>query len=356
MTNPFAQLDKSFSWMVALLAGCAGIVIWDQWHKWSLGEDYTFGYLVPFFCLYVLYDRWPQIKAVLLGENPPPEPMPVPARKIWDALVTVGLYASLLLFALGALMLIVGGPSVLATWFNSFGFVGLFLGLGWLACAKDQTGRVLGFKERWTFVGLITFPALVWLISGPFIWLVDSSVRIILLSEVTTLVVQGVNMLGMEVTQSGNIINLPTTLPDGRADSVGVADACSGIRSLTACVFMGAFLSAIFVKGWVRKLSLLVIATLLALVLNVLRTGFLTIWAFKHSSAALDMDFWGNAVDSPEFTLGSVHDVAGYAAMGITFVFLIALLPLVNLRLIRSDKEMLERRKRSAPDAVSSDQ
>ncbi len=356
MTNPFAQLDKSFSWMIALLAGCAGIVIWDQWHKWSLGEDYTFGYLVPFFCLYVLYDRWPQIKAVLLGENPLPEPVPEPAKKIWDVLVTIGLYASLLLFALGALMLVVGGPSVLATWFNSFGFVGLFLGLGWLACERDRTGRALGLGERWAFIGLITFPALVWLISGPFIWLVDSSVRIILLREVTSMVVHGLDMLGMEVTQSGNIILLPNTLPDGRPDSVGVADACSGIRSLTACVFMGAFLSAIFVKGWLRKLILLGIATALALVLNVLRTGFLTIWAFKHGSAALDMDFWGRVADSPEFTLGSVHDVAGYAAMGITFVLLIALLPLVNLRLVRSDKEMRARRKLPAADSASSDQ
>ena len=109
---------------------------------------------------------------------------------------------------------------------------------------------------------------------------------------------------------------------------------------------MGAFLSSIFVKGPVRKVILLAMSLVFAVVLNLMRTTFLTMWAFKNGSKALEYDLWGNAEKlangelNPAFTIGNVHDVAGYAAMTLTFLLLLASLPVVNLRLRRSDHEM----------------
>jgi exosortase len=278
------------------------------------------------------------MKAILFGEPPQPDPVPAPAANIWNNLVYAGLFFSLLCFALGAAMRAIGGPSILATFFNSFGFVAIFLGMGWIVCEKNTLGRALGFSERWDFIKLLVFPALVWLISGPFLYLVDTNIKIILLREVTSAVVTILSWVDMNVVQEGNVIILPTIL-DGRPDSVGVADACSGIRSLTACIFMGAFLSAIFVKGTVRKIILLCLSALFAIVLNILRTSFLTLWAFKYTSRSLDWDLWGHEPKTPDFLL-SVHDLAGYVAMGITFLILIAILPLINLRFTRTDEEM----------------
>ncbi|MDR2844751.1 MAG: exosortase/archaeosortase family protein [Puniceicoccales bacterium] len=339
-STAFGRPDKKVIWLAALLLGGVGVVIWDQWSQWSTREDYTFGYLVPFFCLYVLYDRWPQLKAILSGETETEgktASVPSPSPRIWDTLVCVGLVFSLFLFGLGASMFAISGPNILATWFNTCGFIATFLGAAWLFIEHDGTGRALSFNERMTFIGLLVFPALVWFISGPFLYLVDTSIKIYLLREVTGAVVALMNGLDFNVEQQGNTILLPQLLADGQHDSVGVADACSGIRSLTACVFMGAFLSAIFIIGAVRKLVLLGLSIVFAILLNVLRTSFLTLWAFKHGSRALDFDLWGNTPKSAEFTLGTVHDIAGYVAMGITFVLLVAMLPLVNLRLTREE-------------------
>lgn len=341
MTHPFAQFEKSFAWASFFLAGCIGVVIWDQSLQWRTREDYTFGYLVPFFFAYILYDRWPALKRLLLGETGPEVGETVPASSPWflDVFVYAGLLAGLFFFALGAVMRAISGPSIFATYFNTGGLVVLFFGLAWVFSEKDAAGRPLGFKIRRGVLALLVFPACIWLVSGPLLFLLDTSVRTFLLQMVTSSVSSLLQEMNMNVTHAGNVIFLPRLLADGTRDSVGVADACSGVRSLTACIFMGAVLSAVFLQGAVRKLLLLFFSALAALVLNILRTVFLTMWAYQNGSPSLEADFGGNAPGSGNFT-GSVHDVAGYMAMGITFAILLMAIPFLNLRFKRSDEEM----------------
>ncbi|MDR2863380.1 MAG: exosortase/archaeosortase family protein [Puniceicoccales bacterium] len=340
MNNFVGNLDKTFTWMALFLLGCAGVVIGEQWILWGTRVDYSFGYLVPFFCLYVLYDRWPQIKEILFAEKKEPVPPPPPCSKLWDVPVFIVLFTGLLIFGLGASMRIVNGPNIPATYLNTGGFTILFLGIAWLLSEKNTNGRALSFKERLDFLALFVFPALVWIISGPFHYFVDTRVKIHLLGMVTSAVVATLTALDFSVTGEGNTILM--NLPGGQVDRVGIADACSGIISLTACVFMGAFLGATFIQGLLRKLILLGLSLVFAIVLNILRTSFLALWAYKHGSNSLDFDLWGNAAGTAGFTLGSVHDIAGYVAMGITLLLLVALLPFINFRLTRSDEDMLE--------------
>ena len=346
-TTATHKLDRALIPTAAFLLGCLGIVIWDQCFQWHTREDYNFGFLVPLCFGYVLYDRWPAIRDTLLGATPAPDPVPPPAARHWDTLVYAGLALALLLFGLGATMRIINGPNILATWFNSSGFIAMFLGLAWVFSRENATGRALSFKERVRFIALFTFPALVWFISGPMLYLMDTQVKILLLREVTTAVVNILGWVDINLAQEGNVIILPQLLPNGNHDSVGVADACSGIRSLTACTFMGAFLSATFLHGTVRKIILLTASLAFALLLNTLRTSFLTLWAFKKGSAALNLDLWGaveklpNGVRNPEFTLGTVHDIAGYVAMGVTFTLLIAMLPVLNTNFAHRNPEIL---------------
>lgn len=139
----------------------------------------------------------------------------------------------------------------------------------------------------------------------------ENQLSLFLLRKVVTVVSFVFDLLGIPVEQEGNVLLLPT----GR---VGVADACSGIRSLTACLFAGSFLSAIFLNLLWKKIALVSASLLLAFVTNLMRSLFLTGWAYHRGPDVIEV---------------TVHDVAGYAVLGLTLVGLLILLPLFNLKL-----------------------
>ncbi|HUR57022.1 MAG TPA: exosortase/archaeosortase family protein, partial [Opitutaceae bacterium] len=118
------------------------------------------------------------------------------------------------------------------------------------------------------------------------------------------------DVLGVPIEQRGNVLALP------RGD-VGVADACSGIRSLTGCLFAGSFLAAVFVDRAWQKLAMILAALVLAFVTNLGRSLFLTAWAYREGPAAIE---------------GSVHDFAGYAVLALTVAGLLALQRLMRVR------------------------
>ncbi|MDA9317538.1 exosortase/archaeosortase family protein, partial [Puniceicoccaceae bacterium] len=98
-----------------LMAGFAIYTAWDQLFWWGNREDYSFGYLVPIFASYVLYERWPNIRSYLFRGAPSGVPMPAPGvrdAKVqvleWVAIAAFG--ASLLLFGIGALLRAATGP------------------------------------------------------------------------------------------------------------------------------------------------------------------------------------------------------------------------------------------------------
>ncbi len=319
------KLDAPTKALTLLPVPMAGVVVFDQWFQWSTKEDYTFGYLVPFFSAYVLYERLPDIAAHFAPDENRAEEKP--ASKFWEFCFAAGAFLSLMGFLLGGAMRAIGGPNIIGTFLNTFGFCGVAAAIVWMLSEKDSAGVVRGGRARALLLEKFTFPILVWVVSGPFLYLVDTRIKYVLLEKVTLVVVALLNAFDYAVSNSGNVILLPG------GDHVGVADACSGIRSLTACVFMGAFLSALFVNGRLRKLLMLLLSGVFAVLLNLLRTAFLTLWAYRHGSQSLDLDFAGHAKNSPEFSLGTVHDLAGYAAMGVTFLLLAALIPVINMQL-----------------------
>ena len=71
-TVPAAKAPAPFLAGLGLSAGFMAFVAWDQSHWWRVKEDYSFGWLVPLFTAYVVYDRWPLITARLreLGIDP----------------------------------------------------------------------------------------------------------------------------------------------------------------------------------------------------------------------------------------------------------------------------------------------
>lgn len=325
-TVPVPQVDRLTLGLGWLLVGMAGFATWDQWAIWSTKDDYTFGYLVPVFSAYVLWDRWEELSRYLSGRASKPS---VPSAPLTLRLAGLVAFGSLVVFALGAAGRAVFGTGVMPTLLIAFGLFGAVLAFVFVS-VRGPAGSEATAYSRWTAAGLVLFPAGVWIISGPFLYLVDNQIKGALLTNVTELVSGFLRVTDHAVRTSGNTIIFPN------GDGVGVADACSGIRSLSACVFAGAFLGATFLEGGfpgalLRRAFMILFSGVVALLLNIVRNSFLAFHALNHGSKSLERDLWGVEHGQPGFSsLGTVHDLAGNVAMILALAVLVAVLPVIN--------------------------
>lgn len=317
---PTTKPPAPFLAALGLAGGFMAFVAWDQSHWWRVKEDYSFGWLVPLFVAYVVYDRWPQILARLrAAEDGPASPAWV--RVTLNTAAGLGLLGGALFFLLGAFYRAGAGTSQPGTFALTLGMVAIVLPLIYFnvpAFTPASAGSPVPFRMaslwadgRFQVAAVFIFPTLVWLISAPLVSAVESQVSLFLLRRVVTVVAFVFDMLGYPLEQQGNVLLLPK-------GSVGVADACSGIRSLTACLFAGSFLGATFFTELWKKITLVVAAMFFAFIMNLGRGLFLTGWAYAYG---------------PDAISGTVHDVAGYAVLGLTCAGLLALVPLLNLKL-----------------------
>lgn len=106
------------------------------------------------------------------------------------------------------------------------------------------------------------------------------------------------NILGVPATRHGNIIELAHC-------NVGVEEACSGVRSLVACMFAALLISALLLRSPVRRVVILLAAAPLAIAMNFVRSLGLTL-----------------AADSGMDISGAVHDITGYAILIATTLLL----------------------------------
>ncbi len=307
-----SEVSSSFLAALLLCAGFWGFVAWDQSHWWRVKADYSFGWLVPAFVIFAIHDRWPRITAAAAACAAEASPR-VAGWQQWVVRLLVGaaLTGGAAMFLLGAFYRAGAGTSQPGTLAITLGMIALLLPLLWLNAPESASPiRSTIFSDaRVRLTGWFVFPVLVWLVSAPMVSAVEQQLNLFLLRKVVTVVAFVFDVLGLPIEQQGNVLVLPT----GR---VGVADACSGIRSLTACLFAGSFLSAVFLEKLWKKIILVAAAMCLAMVTNLGRSLFLTAWAYRNGPGAIE---------------GTVHDVAGYAVLGFTVMGLLGLLPLLNL-------------------------
>lgn len=286
----------------------------DQMHWWQLKSDYSFGWLVPLFVGYVLFERWPQMQECLRATGP----SPLPAGGSWILTLIAGamLVGGLFVFGIAALYRAGAGPTQPGSLMLAAGFAVILPALAFLsapagAVVSPTSGVDVPRRDaRLRLVGLLVFPALVWLISAPLVSAVENALSLFLLRKVVAVVFFVFDLLGFPLLQEGNVLMLPR-------GQVGVADACSGIRSLTGCLFAGAFLSAVWLKRFWSKALLLAAALTLAFFTNLLRSLFLTAWAYAYGSEAIE---------------GTLHDATGYAVLILTSAGLFGLLFLTTRR------------------------
>ncbi len=236
---------------LAVLAILAGALVAHLWPEWTHDPDLSHGLLMPVICAGLLYlGRRPAAGDTLGGRD--------------AAFIAAGLGAA----ALAGLML-AGLFAVTLDWTSPIVDFTLSCSFALLGCAA-----VAAFSDR--AVSLVAFnwttlcAALLWPLCSPLPAGTYTRLTLALQLWVSGSVMRTLDMLGIAAHRQGNIIELAR-------GTVGIEEACSGVRSLVSCVFAGILLSAVVTRRpWPRAVVILLSAPL-ALAMNYLRSLLLTL-------------------------------------------------------------------------------
>lgn len=242
-------------------------------HDWYTIPDYSHGFLVPLFSLFLVWDK----RRVLNS---------TPIRQSWAGL-------SLIIVSIAVLILGVYGVDLFT---SRVSFVMLLGGL------------------IWTFFGSrmlreLRFPLLVLLLAIPFPEIIFNKITFPLQLLASRLASDILPLIGVPTLQEGNVIQLPIM-------KLEVAEACSGIRSLmslfTLAIFYGYFLE----KSTSRRVILALAAIPIAVAAN----------AIRIVGTGLCVQYW-----DPDKALGFFHEFSGWVIFVVSLVFLYLVHRLMSL-------------------------
>jgi exosortase len=271
-----SSLQQWASWaaIVALLVTIYFRIAIKLVLDWYTIPDYSHGFLVPLFAIFLVWDNR---KAILA----------TPVRPSWAGI-------GLIVFALAVLILGVYGVELFT---SRISFVFLLAGLIWTFFGSPMLRRLL-------------FPLFVLVLAIPLPAIVFNQITFPLQLLASHLASMILPLLGVPVLQDGNVIELPVM-------KLEVAEACSGIRSLmslfTLAVFYGYFLE----KTTARRVVLALASIPIAVAANVARIV----------GTGLCVQYW-----DPVKALGFFHEFSGL----VMFVISLGCLYLVHrvMRLI----------------------
>ncbi len=146
----------------------------------------------------------------------------------------------------------------------------------------------------------------------------ESLITVRLQSWATASSVFCLETLGFEIERTGNIIGIGDT-------KVAVAEACNGLRMLTAFVVVSALVTLVTTKKWMSKAVILLSSIPIALICNTLR---LTITAIAFTK--LDTEQWEKVF----------HDFGGLAMMPVALLLIVGELWLLSRIVIEPTKKI----------------
>ena len=268
------RLTDGQALILLALGACWLLFFNDLRDEWQVNPQYSYGYLVPLLGIGLLWRRWPD--------------RPVACPKRTPALF--GVVAGLLLLQLPLNVFLEANPEWrLLYWINGFQVValtGCFLyrwgGVSWIR----HFGPALGFM-------LIAVP---W----PMEW--EQGIIQGLMRFVAGLTVEVAGLLSIPAIQHGNLIEVG-------AGTVGIDEACSGVRSLQSALMLSLFLGEMHRFLWLRRAVLVGASLVFVLLANLTRTSFL-VWAAANRGLH-QMEAW--------------HDAAGNVIMFIVLPSLMVL-------------------------------
>ena len=271
--------------------------------EWSVNEQYSYGWFVPFFAAYLFWLRFEDRPEPDFGsriadcglERSSSESQISDIRHPRSEIAAAALAATALLLLLPLRLFEVGNPDWRPLgWLHAFIVVALTLLLIW---------RLGG----WPWLKHFAFPVSFILIAVPWISAVETPIVQGLMAIVAAVAAESLNLLGVPAQLEGNLIRV-------NAGLVGVNEACSGVRSLQTSLMIGLLFGELKRLAVSRRLVLLGGALAIALLCNFGR-AFVLVWlsATRGPSAA---EQW--------------HDGLGYAIVGAVFVGTMALAALLG--------------------------
>lgn len=277
--SPLRSLGPAGVVALAALGAAAVTLSVKLWPQWQSNPDLSHGFFMPFLYGFLLYES---------RAGTPRFVRPGATSALALALLLTG---ALLSLALGGLY------AASVDW--SHALVNLMLTLSLAFFTGATVVALAGNTVRFFSVN---WPAVV----AAALWLLSTSIppgtyqrlTITLQLWISEGVLRTLHLLGVAAVRHGNVIDLART-------SVGVEEACSGVRSLISCLFAGLFFSATLVRRpWARAV-IIGLAAPLALGMNFLRSLLLTLLAHNQVDIA-----------------GTWHDVTGFAVLGVTAAIL----------------------------------
>lgn len=248
--------------------------------EWSVNPQYSFGWGVPFLAAYLFWKRWAD------------RPNPMPAKPLFRGFF-YGFGALLALAALPLRVLLEANPDWrMLLWCDA----ALYLAVAFLAIFF--IGGQPWAKHFWMPLAFVLL-AVPWPTRG------EKAIIDSLTHDISAATVEAVNWLGIPAVLHGNIIQL-------RHATLGVSEACSGIRSFQTTLMAGVFFGELYRLGSLSRFVLIGTGLAWGVFLNFLRTTTLT-WVAATRSAAAE---------------ASLHDSLGLAGLvlAIAGILVLALL------------------------------
>ncbi len=252
----------------------AALVIWSYWPTltalrefWSVNDDYSVGMLVPPVALYLVWRERQALRAATVRPD------------AWGLALVLG--SQLMRF--GGLYYAFGSAERLS-------LVVLVSGLLLLLAGRDVFRRLIWVQ------GFL-------LLMLPLPNRIHHAVALPLQEWATSLAVFGLQTLGYYVTRDGNVLRLDDQ------SAVMVAEACSGLRMLTAFVFTAAALCFLVRRPAWQK-AMLVLSSL-------------PIAVFSNGLRVLATSAWVHAVQDVQVEQ-RMHDAAGLLMMPLALLVLLA--------------------------------
>ncbi|MHC4572160.1 MAG: exosortase [Planctomycetota bacterium] len=257
-------------WFVASLVLIAflwsywpGII--DLWNTWQRSDEYSSGLLVPFLSVYILWSRRHDIAQCHIKPS------------LW------GIFAFM------------AAQSI-----RLFGLFFMYGAAERLSIALSIAALVL-LLFGWQFFRKVSTVLLFLCLMLPWPNRVQAAVSLPLQRWATSSAVFCLEMIGYEVIQEGNIVHI------GQA-TVAVAEACNGLRMITAFFVISGLVVLLVKRQWWEKLIVLASSLPIALLCNTVRLA-ITAVAFT----LLKGEHWEKVF----------HDFGGYAMMPLALVVVV---------------------------------
>jgi exosortase len=240
--------------VLALVPVLYGHIALDLVQDWTDLPDFSHGFLIPFFVLFLLWDRRHTLRRT-------------PLQPTWAGLPLV----------LFALLLLVGGVFGSDRFIARISFILFAAGLTWMLAGRAMLAQV-------------KLPLGVMLLAMPIPALVFNQITFPLQILASKMAAALLPLAGVPVLREGNIIQLP-------AMQLEVAEACSGIRSLLS-LFTVAVIYGYFLERTTARRALLALASLpIAVAANVVRIV----------GTGLCVQYW-----NPDKAVGFFHEFSGW--------------------------------------------